>query len=86
MGSSIENEPLFGCGGDRFAYAVIGKGMIGTAIARYLSQSSDSVVMGPHEPKNFATHEGVLASHYDSGRITRRLLTILTPSLRCRPL
>jgi sarcosine oxidase len=57
-----------------FAYVVIGKGMIGTAVARYLSQSSTSVALiGPDEPQDFARHEGVFASHYDSGRITRRL-------------
>ena len=57
-----------------FAYAVIGKGMIGTAVARYLSQKSDSVALiGPDEPRDWTTHEGVFASHYDSGRITRRL-------------
>ena len=37
-----------------FDYVVIGKGMIGTAVARYLSQSSDSVVLiGPNEPQDF---------------------------------
>jgi len=57
-----------------FDYIVVGKGMMGTAVARYLSQNSDSVALiGPDEPTDFATHEGVFSSHYDSGRITRRL-------------
>jgi len=57
-----------------FDYVVIGKGMMGTAVARYLIQSSDSVALiGPNEPIDFATHDGVFSSYYDSGRITRRL-------------
>ena len=57
-----------------FDFAVIGKGMVGTAVARYLSQKSDSVALiGPDEPQDLATHDGVFASYYDSGRITRRL-------------
>lgn len=58
-----------------YEYAVIGKGMIGSAAARYLSQSSDSVVLiGPDEPQgDWSTHTGVFASHYDQGRITRCL-------------
>ena len=49
--------------------------MIGSAVARYLSQWSDGVVLiGPDEPTgNWSAHDGVFASHYDQGRITRRL-------------
>ncbi|MEM7031219.1 MAG: FAD-dependent oxidoreductase [Chloroflexota bacterium] len=56
-----------------YEYAVVGKGMIGAAAARYLSQFSDSVALiGPDEPQgDWATHEGVFGSHYDQGRITR---------------
>ena len=55
-----------------FEYLVIGKGLIGSAAVRYLSKYSDSVaVVGPDEPENQTTHEGVFASHYDQGRITR---------------
>jgi len=53
--------------------AVVGKGMIGSAAARYLSQWSDAVVLiGPDEPQgDWSAHAGVFASHYDQGRITR---------------
>ncbi|MDX1524262.1 MAG: FAD-dependent oxidoreductase, partial [Anaerolineae bacterium] len=56
-------------------YAVIGKGMIGSAAGRYLSQASDQVVLiGPDEPAgDWRSHDGVFASHYDQGRITRAL-------------
>ncbi|MEM7126034.1 MAG: FAD-dependent oxidoreductase [Chloroflexota bacterium] len=56
-----------------YEYAVIGKGMIGSAAARYLSQWSDEVVLiGPDEPTgDWSQHDGVFASHYDQGRITR---------------
>ena len=63
-----------------YKYAVVGKGMIGSAAARYLSQWSDGVVLiGPDEPNgDWSTHGGVFASHYDQGRITRRLDESLT--------
>lgn len=56
-----------------YEYAVVGKGMIGSAAARYLSQQSDSVALiGPDEPQGeWSAHDGVFASHYDQGRITR---------------
>jgi sarcosine oxidase len=55
-----------------YKYAVIGKGMFGTAAAKYLTEMSDSVVLiGPDEPRDWKVHNGVFASHYDSGRITR---------------
>jgi sarcosine oxidase len=57
-----------------FDYIVIGKGLIGTAAGRYLSQVSQSVaIIGPDEPRDWRTHQGVFASHYDQGRITRIL-------------
>ena len=57
--------------------------MIGSAAARYLSKWSDGVVLiGPDEPAGeWAAHEGVFASHYDQGRITRRLDASLTWAL-----
>ena len=55
-----------------FKYIVIGKGLMGGAATRYLSQYSEQVaVIGPDEPANQSTHDGVFASHYDQGRLTR---------------
>jgi len=55
-----------------FEYAVVGKGLIGSAAARHLAMFSGSVVLiGPDEPVDKAAHQGVFASHYDEGRITR---------------
>ncbi len=56
-----------------FDYVVIGKGLIGSAAARYLSMRGRTAVIGPDEPPDLQTHEGVFASHYDQGRITRQL-------------
>jgi glycine/D-amino acid oxidase-like deaminating enzyme len=57
-----------------FDYLVIGKGLIGAAAARYLSQvSPNTAVIGPDEPADWRHHQGVFASHYDQGRITRQL-------------
>jgi sarcosine oxidase len=53
---------------------VIGKGLMGSAAARYLSRELGRVgVIGPDEPLDAATHDGLFASHYDQGRITRLL-------------
>ncbi|WP_375175806.1 NAD(P)/FAD-dependent oxidoreductase [Pseudooceanicola sp.] len=55
-------------------YAVIGAGMIGSAAARHLAAAGQDVTLiGPGEPEDIAGHEGVFASHYDEGRITRGL-------------
>ncbi len=63
---------------NNFDYIIIGKGMIGAAAARYVSQAHDSVALiGPDEPKYWSTHQGVFGSHYDQGRITRELDTDL---------
>jgi sarcosine oxidase len=57
-----------------FDYAVIGKGLIGSAAGRYLSATGKKVALiGPNEPEDWASHQGVFASHYDQGRITRIL-------------
>ncbi|MCA9872795.1 MAG: FAD-binding oxidoreductase [Anaerolineales bacterium] len=57
-----------------FDYLVIGKGLMGAAAARYLSQVTPNVALvGPDEPADWASHRTVFASHYDQGRITRRL-------------
>jgi len=57
-----------------FDYLVIGKGLFGTAAAKYLSREVDRVaVIGPDEPQDAAGHDGVFASHYDQGRLAGRL-------------
>ncbi|HEU4413065.1 MAG TPA: FAD-dependent oxidoreductase [Polyangiaceae bacterium] len=57
-----------------FESIVIGKGLFGAAAARHLSARSAGVaVIGPDEPPDPTTHEGVFASHYDQGRLQRHL-------------
>ena len=57
-----------------FDFIVIGKGLIGSAATRVLSQvKKDVAVIGPDEPGDIASHRGVFASHYDQGRVTRVL-------------
>ena len=57
-----------------FKYLVIGRGMMGAAAARHLALQVDGVgVIGPDEPADMRRHDGVFASHYDEGRITRTI-------------
>ncbi|MBW9055424.1 NAD(P)/FAD-dependent oxidoreductase [Rhizobium mesosinicum] len=57
-----------------FRFIVIGRGMMGAAAAKYLARQTDGVaVIGPDEPEDRRAHEGVFASHYDEGRITRTI-------------
>jgi len=57
-----------------FDFAVIGRGLMGTACARHLAEGGHSVALiGPDEPADPATHDGPFASHHDAGRITRIL-------------
>jgi N-methyl-L-tryptophan oxidase len=57
-----------------FDFIIIGKGLIGSAALRYVSQFTRNVaVVGPDEPTYYATHDGVFASHYDEGRSTSLL-------------
>jgi len=59
-----------------FEYAIIGKGMFGSAAAKYLADHSDSILLiGSDEPQDLRLHKGVFGSYYDSGRITRILDT-----------
>ncbi len=52
--------------------AVIGRGMIGSAAARHLAKMGhDVTLIGPGEPADYVSHDGVFGSHYDEGRITR---------------
>jgi glycine/D-amino acid oxidase-like deaminating enzyme len=51
---------------------VVGNGMFGAAATRHLSARGLRVVaVGPDEPADWKTHDGVFSSHYDQGRITR---------------
>lgn len=53
-------------------FAVIGRGMIGSAAARHLSAAGHSVVViGPSEPEDYLQSDGPFSSHFDQGRITR---------------
>ena len=52
---------------------MVGLGLIGAAALRHLAAGRRCVGIGPAEPAEWSTHRGVFASHYDSGRITRRL-------------
>ena len=55
-----------------FDIAIIGAGLFGSAAARHLSKVSDGVVLiGPAEPQQKSTHQGVFASHYDVSRLVR---------------
>lgn len=53
--------------------AVVGLGLIGSAALRHASATDSAVGIGPAEPEDWSIHSGAFASHYDSGRITRRL-------------
>lgn len=56
---------------------VVGNGLIGSAAARHLGGSGhDVTVVGPAEPADPTTHDGVFASHYDEGR----LLSVVGPN------
>jgi len=51
---------------------VVGRGLIGSAAARHLAETGDGIAcIGPDEPADRAAHDGVFASHYDEGRMTR---------------
>lgn len=53
-------------------YAVVGRGLFGSAAARHLAEATDGVLcIGPDEPESRAAHNSVFGSHYDEGRMTR---------------
>lgn len=57
-----------------FNYIVVGRGMMGAAAARHLAETVDGVALiGPGEPADIKSHQGVFASHYDEARITRTI-------------
>ena len=53
--------------------AVIGKGLFGTAAAKYLQAAgNNAILIGPNEPhENEYQNVPVFAGHYDAGRVTR---------------
>lgn len=53
--------------------AVVGLGLVGSGALRHASLAGSVVGIGPAEPDDWSDHEGAFSSHYDSGRITRRL-------------
>lgn len=53
---------------------VVGAGMMGSSAAKYLARELGRVALvGAREPQEAASHDGVFASHYDAGRITRTI-------------
>lgn len=57
-----------------FRYIIVGRGLAGAAAGRHLAKLCDGVaIIGPDEPGDRIAHEGVFASHYDEGRITRTI-------------
>jgi sarcosine oxidase len=55
-----------------FDVVVVGNGMFGAAATRHLSARGLRVAaVGPDEPVDWKTHDGVFSSHYDQARITR---------------
>jgi sarcosine oxidase len=58
----------------RFDFAVVGRGLMGSAAARHLSDQGLRVaIIGPDEPADRQVHNGPFASHHDAGRVTRHL-------------
>jgi len=57
-----------------FDFIIVGKGMMGAAAARHLACSGAKIALiGPDEPEDRSSHDGVFSSHYDNGRITRTI-------------
>lgn len=55
-------------------FAVVGRGLMGTACARHLVEAGHTVALiGPDEPEGPSRFDGPFASHHDAGRITRGL-------------
>ena len=54
-----------------YDHIVIGKGLIGSAAFRYLSEASASTLLiGPDEPADPTNHDGVFGAHYDEARLS----------------
>lgn len=57
-----------------YDFAVIGRGLMGTACARWLAAHGHSVALiGPDEPADRRSYAGPFASHHDAARITRKV-------------
>lgn len=55
-------------------FAVIGRGLMGTACAAHLAQAgADVVLIGPDAPSDPQRHDGPFGSFHDAGRITRSI-------------
>jgi len=55
-------------------FAVVGRGLMGTACAWHLAQAGHRVTLvGPDEPADRAAHYGPFGSFHDAGRITRAI-------------
>ena len=58
-----------------YDFLVVGKGLMGAAATRYLSQVSNHVaVIGPDEPVTPETHTGIYGAHYDQARIISQII------------
>jgi sarcosine oxidase len=58
----------------RVDFAVVGRGLMGTACARHLAAAGCSVALiGPDEPADPSRHDGPFGSFHDAGRITRAI-------------
>lgn len=54
-----------------YDFIVVGKGMMGSAAFRHLAErSANTLLIGPDEPVDPATHDGVFGAHYDEARLT----------------
>lgn len=59
---------------DAVDFAVVGRGLMGTACARYLAEAGYRVALvGPDEPADPSQHDGPFGSFHDAGRITRAI-------------
>ena len=70
---------MYGGAAIMYDIAVVGAGLFGSAALRHLAYNFPELklcAVGPDEPADRKTHDGVFASHYDQGRITR----VLDPS------